>query len=164
MDLLRDCEVIALAPRGHAAAVLIGPRRLSGDELAALLQQYSAQSAPGTLQPLPAYWSPDGWQDTSAIYTAAEGSLSRRLVVDDAADLVTIDGCRVAGEALSAFTRPTPEGRWLRVVSTADGVIVVEERGDLVQAPAPQDGGLSLRALPADEHIALVLARPAPGA
>ena len=80
MDL-RDCEVITLAPRGHAAAVLIGPRRISGDELAALLQQYSAEAAPGTLLPLPAYWSPDGWQDASAIYTADEGALSRRLVV-----------------------------------------------------------------------------------
>lgn len=139
MDLSRDCELITLAPRGHAAAVLVGPRRLSGEELAALLQQYVAQSAQGSLLPLPAYWSPDGWQDASAVYVASEGALSRRLVVDDAADMLTIDGCRVAGEALAAFTKPTPDGQWLRVVSTADGVIVVESRNDLVQATAAPD-------------------------
>lgn len=142
MDLILDCELIALAPRGHAAAVLVGPRRLSGDELAALLRQYVAQFtqvAPGSLLPLPAYWSPDGWQTANDIYVAAEGALSRRLVVDDAADQLTIDGCRVAGQALAAFTKPTPDGQWLRVVSTAAGVIVVESRNDLVQAPATHD-------------------------
>lgn len=139
MDLLQDCEVITLAPRGHAAAVLVGPRRLNADELAALLQQYGSHAAAGALLPLPAYWSPDGWQDPSAVYVSAEGALSRRLVVDDAADLITIDGCRVAGEALSAFTRPTPAGEWLRVVSTDGGVIVVEVCRDLVQAPAADE-------------------------
>lgn len=72
MDLSRDCEVITLAPRGHAAAIIVGQRWLSADQLASLLQQYVAQAAPGSLLPLPAYWSPDGWQVTTAINVTAE--------------------------------------------------------------------------------------------
>lgn len=51
--------------------------------------------------------------------------LSDRIRVDDAKDIVTIDGHRITGEALSFFTSVTPPGRSFRIVSAEPGDAIV---------------------------------------
>ncbi len=47
---------------------------------------------------------------------------------DDAQDVVLVDGIRYAGDLFRTFRMRTPQGVWLRVVESADGLIHVEQK------------------------------------
>lgn len=51
--------------------------------------------------------------------------LSELVVIDDANDVVRINGAAVAGEVFQQLAEPTPAGRWYRTVSV-EGTIVLE--------------------------------------
>ena len=62
--------------------------------------------------------------------------LSELIVIDDANDLVLMNGAKVAGDLFRSLSEPTPPGRWLRVVSV-DDTIVIEQRQDTQPAVQP---------------------------
>lgn len=120
---LNQCEVRELFIRGVSAYVIFGRESINEETGLTLLGQFLAVYPSAERV---AYLSRDGWQMLSGGYVAPEGALSRRFTFDDVADVATIDGVRFAGAVVDAFTKPTPDGEWFRVVSTDNGVSVIE--------------------------------------
>ena len=56
--------------------------------------------------------------------------LSERIQIDDARDVVTIDGCNINSAGLDMFVRPTPPGVWFRVHSIDDARIMYMTKTD----------------------------------
>lgn len=54
--------------------------------------------------------------------------LSERVQIDDELNVLTIDGFQFHGDLLSSMLAVTPPGRWYRVKSAQDGVLVCEQK------------------------------------
>jgi hypothetical protein len=84
------------------------------------------------------WFLPDAPSSLGVPFTAA-ASLASRFKFDEANNIVEIDGARVSGELINAFTRPTPPGLWFRIIEVTNGVVTVERRetGELCESKAP---------------------------
>lgn len=56
--------------------------------------------------------------------------LSKRVWFDDQRDVVVVNHVAIAGALLEAFTKPTPQGEWFRVIRAQDGQSTIERRTD----------------------------------
>lgn len=54
-----------------------------------------------------------------------EAKVSELVKIDDEGDCIIIAGARVSGDLFREFARPSPPGRWIRIVAV-DGVITIE--------------------------------------
>jgi hypothetical protein len=68
-------------------------------------------------------------------YRATPRASGRKFSVDG--DVLTVYGVKIHGDLLRTLAKPTPEGRWFRIVSVEDGVATVQERDDLVPRRSP---------------------------
>lgn len=136
MKLFLDCEVMRHHWRGANAAVIVGDRAITTEEGESLMRQFSQSFGSGLT---PAYLSPDGWQMLGGAATAA-GPLESRFQFDEQNGLVLVDGLKIASPMFDALGKPTPAGRWLRVVAVEGGVITMESQ-TIEQLRA--DGGTS---------------------
>lgn len=70
---------------------------------------------------------------SAAEMPACERALSDRVKIDDAKDIVTIDGHPITGCALSFFTNVTPPGRGFRITSAEPGGAIVVQSLPVVE-------------------------------
>lgn len=55
-------------------------------------------------------------------------NLSQRVLIDDANDIISIDGVLFSGAMLGFFTKPTPAGFWFRFTAVENGKLIVERK------------------------------------
>lgn len=73
----------------------------------------------------------DGGADISVIREEQAPGLLGGRMRDLGDDIVSFDGIKMSVALLTSLTRPTPPGRWLRVIDAEGGVATVEMRDDL---------------------------------
>lgn len=54
--------------------------------------------------------------------------LSERVQLDDARDVMTIDGVQFSGELLAFFTTATKPGYWFRFLGVENGKLIVQQK------------------------------------
>lgn len=57
-------------------------------------------------------------------------SLSQRIQINDRDDILSFDGVRFSGGALTQCLQPSPEGRWYRIKGVENGTLVIETKVD----------------------------------
>lgn len=58
----------------------------------------------------------------------ARQPLSKSIEIDDAGDIATIYGTKIAGSLLRVLGEPTPPGQWFRVIKLENGVATVQSK------------------------------------
>jgi hypothetical protein len=56
--------------------------------------------------------------------------LSELIVIDDENDMVLMNGAKVAGGVFLGLSEPTPPGRWFRIVSVGESIVLESKRED----------------------------------
>lgn len=56
--------------------------------------------------------------------------LSAHVHIDDAHDILTVFGVKIAAPMLRRLSYPTPKGQWFRVVKIEGGVATIETKTD----------------------------------